>query len=512
MRPARRSTRRVPHALVTLALAAMFHGCGSSTGPIAAHSLAAEPASPGSARVYFLRPDPGFIPSGGLAGSRAVDIEINGESLLSLGRGEYTLAHIKPSRVAMTVKAWANDRNMAGGSSLARPAQTRPFVFSSGQVYFIAVRPWARGSLLGPGYAPEVVDLSTAQEMAQTLTPVGAALQQPVSAVKLGPLDRIQAAVDRLEAAEVDPRPGPRAPTREALASVARDIEVHLGSNPDDVRALILAARVGRMESLATPVVIRGGPDWMEQTARAEAEGRQRRARLQAFLDRALAQEPANAEVFYWKARIHGISGPGLRDGRAVTVVDDLDRAISSATRAVELAPDNVAYREAAAVFLVGGQRWTDATAALEPVLGGRHPIALLLRDHEAFPLPPGAVLSPEESERFADLQRTSGTFRTYSDVRTRVYTLQGRVATVEAFYQDRWPGFRLFPDSKGGVHHQHFRPRGDRLEPVSRPSQLKDAPDDGMALVVAEQRPSGPAGEVQCLLFVLALRGAASW
>ncbi len=511
MRPPRSLTGRLARALVMLALAAGFHGCGSSTGPIATHSLAAEPANPGSARVYFLRPDPGFLPSGGLAGSRAVDVEINGESLLSLARGEYALVHIKPSRVAVTVKAWANDRNMSGGSSLGRPAQTRPFVFSARQTYFIVVRPWARGSLLGPGYAPEAVDLATAQEMAQALTPAGAAVQQPVSAVKLGPLDRIHTAVDRLEAAEVDPRPGPRAPALEAIGSVARELETYLGSNPDDVRALILAARVGRMESLATSIVIRGGPDWKEQTVRAEAEGRQRRARLQAYLDRALIQEPTNAEAFYWKARLHGISGPGLRDDRAVIVVDDLDRVIGSAKRAVDLAPDNVTYREALAIFLVGGQRWAEATTALDPVMGGRHPIALLLRDHEALPLPPGAVFWQEESDRFAELQRTSGTFRTYSDVRTRVYTVPGPVAAVEAFYRDRWPGFQLFPDRKdaGSVYRQHFRPRADRLEPASRPGQFKDDPDDGVALLVAEQR---PGGQVRCLLIVLTLRGVTSW
>jgi hypothetical protein len=70
-------------------------------------------------------------------------------------------------------------------------------------------------------------------------------------------------------------------------------------------------------------------------------------------------------------------------------------------------------------------------------------------------------------------------------------------------------------------MYRQYFRLRAGRMEPATQPGQLKGSPDEGVALMVAEERkPSADerrnlpqaVGDVYCRIFSLAVRGVASW
>src|SRR5882672_6638445 len=202
-------------------------------------------------------------------------------------------------------------------------------------------------------------------------------------------VDRVAAFVDSAEAAE-------GGQNAQGVADAAAQLATYLSSHPNDVRALILSARLGRLRQGAQPLVVQGG-DSAPTLASLAAEY----APHHAALNRALALEPNNAEVHYWKARLYALSHNWMGTLYGVTEPPAAaaalakayaDSAVRYGRRSVALAPEQVSYREALAVYLILTRREQEAAVVLRGLDSGSHPMSLLLADWQAMPVPAGAV------------------------------------------------------------------------------------------------------------------------
>lgn len=273
------------------------------------------------------------------------------------------------------------------------------------------------------------------------------------------------------------------------LQRAAERLTEHLESNPDDVRALILFARIGRTVSIATPHVF-------SKDSAMTVSGDEY-SPLLAALDRALALQPDNAEAYYWKARLFGVRLPDLSSGRMNYRYLNHDGAIAMARRAVELKPDKVAYREALALYLLGKQEFKEAMTTLADVADGKHPIYLLLKDQEAVPLPDNAIYLPEDSESLADMFMQG---QQYAFLRIHSYVFPMSANEVETFYSNHWKSFKLFQfdTDQTGKFSAYLKEIDGKLSPGKSPPMSDKRPDEGIELLVFEQSGGSPEDRLE--------------
>ena len=342
---------------------------------------------------------------------------------------------------------------------------------------------------------------------------------------KLAPLERIAHWIERCEAMEASKPTGySNDELKKGLEQSSAEMTTYLGNHPDDVDALILSARMGRFRE-ATQQVVTSGGKMEEELAQAEKQSRERADALAGQLDRALTLQPNRADAHYWKARIYGIRQPALRDGKFVKVSIDLHEAVRSSRRAVELSPENVAYREALAQYLVSDGKHDDPAEVMRAVANGEHPISLLLADRKAVPIPEGAVFLAEGREGFAEMQMERGRIHDYPMLRVRQYVIQTPAFEVTAFYRQRWPGFQFFEmgtekekEMETRIYGQVLSGPSNALQPArSKRDVGKDKDEygpEGPTLMLSEIRlkspdvPRGfkgiPVGDVFCILYVI--------
>jgi hypothetical protein len=280
----------------------------------------------------------------------------------------------------------------------------------------------------------------------------------------------------------------------EDLAKASADLDVYLKSRPDDVRALILFARLGRIQEIAKPRVFGKGAEQLPATPDKDEP-----AHLHSALDRALVLQPTNSEAHYWKARLYGVRTPIAVEDSFRMVPRDLERAIQFARRAVELAPESVTYREALALYLLAGEQRKEAMAVMREVSGGKHPIYLLASDLDSLPMPDGAVFLPDDTENIARMHLERGLISDYANLRVRMYAVPLRSTDIEAFYRSRWPSFQLFEPDKAqqqenlSVSFQFLRLRNGILQPTVTKTDVQSAvsgtPRDGVVMGVYEFR-----------------------
>ena len=341
-------------------------------------------------------------------------------------------------------------------------------------------------------------------------------------------VDRVAAVVDRAEAAEAG-RPVDRAVEliMQDAAKAATQLSTYLDTQPNDVRALILSVRLGRFRQVTQPIVTQGG-DSLPTFASLAAEY----APHHAALNRALVLEPNNAEAHYWKARLFGLSHDwmgmlyGLTPPPAAerTLAHALaDSAVRFGRRAVELAPDRVPYREALAIYLILSEQEREAAAVLRDVAGGHHPMATLLADWEAIPVPAGAVALSAEARGMARMWMEEGTIPDYPFLRVRMYVVMMPADSVQAFYRKRWPGFQLIAaeDERSGTTRvrsfvQHLRWRSEGFVPARNKKDIPDEPIEGVNVALIEitnpppevrEKFPVPVGKVFCSLSFINVR-----
>ena len=269
------------------------------------------------------------------------------------------------------------------------------------------------------------------------------------------------------------------------LAEERAELDEHLLSNPDDREANILSVRVKMLEVLAEPVVLTPG----EETSDPFTDEH-------AFLEETLSENPDDAEAHYWKARMYGLRTPGFSEtGRFVYVPVDLDKAIEHAGKAVELSPDDVAYRSALAVYYVEDMRWDEAKQALDTEEGRGTSAYRLLTDAEALILPEGAVYSREDSDSHGERMMNSGLIHDLPQFRVSVYAIPMTTDDVETFYAGIWDGFELI-EGDPSVQYLRFVEGGlAPLEPGTTSDELGEAAEanDGILFTFIEL--TGPDG-----------------
>lgn len=235
------------------------------------------------------------------------------------------------------------------------------------------------------------------------------------------------------------------------LESSRKKLIKYLSSNPDDVEALILSARLGQIYSLDQPVVM--GRD------RPDPDPKKKFVMEFANLDRAIQLQPSNASAHYWKARLYGVSIPGTSSRGEFTMQEiDLAKAIVFVRRAVKLDPANVQYREALAIYLVSDGKRDQALDAMNIEAAAKSPVRVLLEQINAVPFPKGTQLSKWHSDVFGDQQVHRGRISNYTNLRVFVFVVPMSAAHIEAFYKKKWPNFKYFGVRRTGSLSQQMQ------------------------------------------------------
>lgn len=225
-----------------------------------------------------------------------------------------------------------------------------------------------------------------------------------------------------------------------AEAAVARYLEDH----PDDPAVLVLRARLLQLVGLHGNVLTGrdGRVVWRGQGDIP--------ARVRELLRRAVALAPPGwPEPHYRLARVY--LQPRVVDGPAGSrLANQPDSALMAARRALELDPGKKQYRTLVgeASLAVG-----DTATALEHLPGLEEKLRLLGRireDLERIPLPPGARRGTAGVGSYVAMMSSQDSFRDYPAERVRSWLVPLEVDEIEAFYRERWEGFRLLTFEDG--------------------------------------------------------------
>ncbi len=139
-----------------------------------AHDLVQAEQSRPHAKVYFIRPKTEHV--AGYA-DNALDVALDGEDLIKLGKAEYILVYLKPRDVTITLR---NRTQVRGRWEVAEMSQSRQFSFKADETYFIQARMFD-GEFRGARFIPEALSLFDARNAVRYLVPVGLARQHPIS-------------------------------------------------------------------------------------------------------------------------------------------------------------------------------------------------------------------------------------------------------------------------------------------------------------------------------------------
>ncbi|MDZ4263618.1 MAG: hypothetical protein U1B30_14965 [Pseudomonadota bacterium] len=158
--------------LLVLGLAALLSAC-STTRIDRGHSLIQSDAAESYANVYFIRPTTehplGFA-------DNPLTVAVNGERLMRLGVGEYTLVQLKARDISVTMK---NQTQVRGRWEVTEMEQTRNFNLEPGQTYYILAK-MVNGEFRGVTFIPESITLFDVRQIKTSLRATGAAKKTPI--------------------------------------------------------------------------------------------------------------------------------------------------------------------------------------------------------------------------------------------------------------------------------------------------------------------------------------------
>jgi len=107
-----------------------------------------------------------------------VVISLGGTELLELAKAEYTLLPLASGTFQMQVEGYT----VAGTSNSMTPISTSTQVaYSKGEAQYLVVELVSRGGLSGSVFVPVRVPREHALDAARELTPVGLAIDEPLS-------------------------------------------------------------------------------------------------------------------------------------------------------------------------------------------------------------------------------------------------------------------------------------------------------------------------------------------
>lgn len=157
-------------ALLGLALS----GC-TSTRLMSQHPLL-NPTDNNVAQVYFLRP---YTERAMGFPDNPVTVELEDATLLTLGKGEYTLLRLKPR--ASTPLTLKNQSAVGPFWNTREMHRSRNVELLAGHTYYWVIKP-VDGEFRGIYFIAEDADAAAAGDIAQRLHPVGLAAAQPLLA------------------------------------------------------------------------------------------------------------------------------------------------------------------------------------------------------------------------------------------------------------------------------------------------------------------------------------------
>lgn len=164
-----RRWRRLCAVLVLGALA----GCAGTTSIQRSNPFIAGSAAADAAKVYFIRPDPGF---NGVM-DFPLTISLGGTGLMKLAKGTYTLLPLKAGSTDMKMEYYT----VVGPSNLMTSASTTARLsFAAGATQYLLFEQVSRGGLSGSAFVPHQVSRGEALDAAQGLLPVGGAIADPL--------------------------------------------------------------------------------------------------------------------------------------------------------------------------------------------------------------------------------------------------------------------------------------------------------------------------------------------
>ncbi|MGE3162977.1 MAG: hypothetical protein AB7K53_13180 [Burkholderiales bacterium] len=159
--------------LPVVLVVAWLSGCAGTTSVQQSHPLMASAGTPDGAKVYFLRPDPGFR---GVM-DKPLTISLGGSEILALAKGQYTLLLLKPGTSQMKL----DFHTVAGPSNTMTPVSaTFPLTLSPGGTQYLVFDLVPRGLGAGSTFIPRQVPRDRAIELAKGLSAVGAAVGEPL--------------------------------------------------------------------------------------------------------------------------------------------------------------------------------------------------------------------------------------------------------------------------------------------------------------------------------------------
>ncbi len=168
---------------VVVALVWMISGCGSfgmfTNGRLVdapltrhhQHDLAQDQPDAQRAKVFFIRPQTEHVqgyPDNDLA------VDLDGQPLLSLAKGEYTVLYLSPRTVSITMRNLTQTRGRWEVEELKRSGQ---FELKPGQTYYILAHN-VDGEFRGVHFEPKSIPVYEAREIARHLVPYGRARKQ----------------------------------------------------------------------------------------------------------------------------------------------------------------------------------------------------------------------------------------------------------------------------------------------------------------------------------------------
>lgn len=153
--------------LMAVLMVALLPGC-STTRVERGHALIQGAAAESFARVYFIRPNTEH-PTG--FADNPLIVDVSGERLMQLGKGEYTMLHLKARDITITLR---NQTQVRGRWEVTEMKQSRKFNLEPGQTYFILAK-LVDGEFRGATFVPESITLPDAKRVGDGLRAVGVA-------------------------------------------------------------------------------------------------------------------------------------------------------------------------------------------------------------------------------------------------------------------------------------------------------------------------------------------------
>ena len=161
--------------IVLLLLTVGLGGC-AGTRLESAHPLIVEAGEPRSAKVYFIRPHTERYMG---AADNVITVDADDARLVTLVKGEYTLAHLKPGNVFLTVRT---DTLHGASLFMKETLMTQEFTFEEGETYFVSFIPFD-GEWRGVHFIMENIDLHRARELTRHMRVIGPARSEPIAAL-----------------------------------------------------------------------------------------------------------------------------------------------------------------------------------------------------------------------------------------------------------------------------------------------------------------------------------------